>query len=83
MAEPVLKRGSSEPVVRDLQQALKALGHDPGAIDGVFGAGTESAVKAFQQAREIPADGIVGRVRRGFEQHPSVPGHCVSCHEVL
>ena len=62
MAEPVLKRGSSDPVMRDLQQALKALGHDPGAIDGVFGAGTESAVKAFQQAREIPVDGVVGRV---------------------
>ena len=62
MGEPVLKRGSNDPEVRDLQQALKTLGHDPGAIDGVFGASTESAVKAFQQAREIPADGIVGRV---------------------
>jgi len=62
MAEPVLKRGSNDPAVRDLQQALKTLGHDPGAIDGVFGASTEGAVKAFQQAREIPADGIVGRV---------------------
>lgn len=62
MAEPVLKRGSNDPAVRDLQQALKTLGHDPGAIDGVFGASTESAVKAFQKAREIPADGIVGRV---------------------
>jgi peptidoglycan hydrolase-like protein with peptidoglycan-binding domain len=62
MAEPVLKRGSNDPVVRDLQEALKALRHDPGPIDGVFGARTESAVKAFQQAREIPVDGIVGRV---------------------
>ena len=62
MAEPVLKRGSNDPAVRDLQQALKTLGHDPGAIDGVFGASTEGAVKTFQQAREITADGIVGRV---------------------
>ena len=62
MAEPVLKRGSNDPVVRDLQEALKSLGHDPGAIDGIFGARTESAVKAFQQAREIPVDGVVGRV---------------------
>jgi peptidoglycan hydrolase-like protein with peptidoglycan-binding domain len=62
MAEPVLKRGSNDPVVRDLQQALKALGHDAGPTDGIFGARTESAVKAFQQAREIPVDGIVGRV---------------------
>ena len=62
MAEPILKRGSRQPEVRDLQAALKALGHDPGPIDGDFGARTESAVKAFQQAREITADGIVGRV---------------------
>lgn len=47
MAEPVLRLGSSGPDVRDLQQALKALGHDPGPIDGVFGARTTSAVKAF------------------------------------
>ncbi|MBI2735416.1 MAG: peptidoglycan-binding protein [Rhodospirillales bacterium] len=62
MAEPVLKQGSNGPDVRDLQQALKALGHDPGSIDGVFGARTTSAVKAFQQVREIAVDGIVGRV---------------------
>ena len=62
MAEPLLKQGSKDPAVRDLQQALKTLGHDPGPVDGIFGARTESAVKAFQRAKEIPADGIVGRV---------------------
>lgn len=62
MAEPLLKRGSKVPEVRDLQAALKALGHDPGPVDGDFGTRTESAVKAFQQAREIAADGIVGRI---------------------
>jgi peptidoglycan hydrolase-like protein with peptidoglycan-binding domain len=62
MAEPILKKGSTDPAVRDLQEALKALGHDPGPIDGVFGAKTESAVKAFQQQRGITVDGIVGRV---------------------
>ena len=62
MAEPVLKKGSNDPAVRDLQEALKALGYDPGPIDGVFGENTDSAVREFQQAREIPVDGIVGRV---------------------
>jgi peptidoglycan hydrolase-like protein with peptidoglycan-binding domain len=62
MAEPVLKKGSNEPAVRDLQEALGALGHYHGPIDGAFGDATEAAVKAFQQAREIPADGIVGKV---------------------
>jgi peptidoglycan hydrolase-like protein with peptidoglycan-binding domain len=62
MAEPVLKKGSNDPAVHDLQEGLKALGYDPGPIDGIFGAKTESAVKKFQQAREIPVDGVVGRV---------------------
>ena len=62
MAEPLLKQGSKDPAVRDLQAALKTLGHDPGPADGVFGPRTERAVRAFQQAREIPVDGIVGRV---------------------
>ena len=62
MAEPNLQKGSTDPAVRDLQEALKALGHDPAPIDGVFGTTTETAVKAFQQARGITADGIVGKV---------------------
>ena len=62
MAEPNLQNGSTDPAVRDLQQTLKALGYNPGPIDGVFGAATEAAVKAFQQARGITADGIVGKV---------------------
>jgi len=62
VAEPNLQNGSTDPAVRDLQEALKALGHDPGPIDGVFGTTTETAVKAFQQARGITADGIVGKV---------------------
>jgi peptidoglycan hydrolase-like protein with peptidoglycan-binding domain len=62
MAEPALRRGSTEPEVRGLQGALKVLGHDPGPIDGVFGSRTEDAVRAFQQAKGIAVDGIVGRV---------------------
>jgi len=62
MAEPVLRKGSNDSAVKDLKEALRVLGFDPGPVDGVFGAQTESAVKKFQQAREIPADGVVGRV---------------------
>jgi peptidoglycan hydrolase-like protein with peptidoglycan-binding domain len=62
MAEPVLKKGSTDPAVRDLQEALKALGQYAGPIDGIFAATTEAAVKAFQQARGIKVDGIVGKV---------------------
>ena len=62
MAEPVLRPGSSGEAVRELQQALKGLGYDPGPVDGQFGARTEDAVKAFQTAQGIAADGIVGDV---------------------
>ena len=51
MAEPVLKKGSTDPAVRDLQEALRTLGFYSGPISGVFGATTETAVKAFQQAK--------------------------------
>ena len=40
-----------------LQEALAAKGFDPGPIDGVIGAGTRRALKAWQRARGVPADG--------------------------
>ena len=57
---PVLKRGSSGPDVLTLQTTLKQLGFDPRGADGVFGAGTEAAVIAFQKAKGLTPDGIVG-----------------------
>ncbi len=50
--------GSDE--VRTLQKRLKALGYYTGSVDGDFGAGTEAAVKAFQKANGLTADGKVG-----------------------
>jgi peptidoglycan hydrolase-like protein with peptidoglycan-binding domain len=62
MAEPVLRQGASGEVVKQLQSALKDLGYDVGAVDGKFGAQTERAVKAFQKAQGIAADGVVGAI---------------------
>jgi peptidoglycan hydrolase-like protein with peptidoglycan-binding domain len=62
MAEPVLHKGSNDPAVKDLQEALRSLGYDPGPADGVFGTKTETAVRAFQGARGIQPDGVVGRI---------------------
>jgi peptidoglycan hydrolase-like protein with peptidoglycan-binding domain len=62
MAEPVLRNGSRDPAVRDLQEALKVLGFNPGPIDGQFGTATEAAVKSFQQAKGITVDGVVGTI---------------------
>ena len=45
---------------RQIQQALKDLGFDPGAIDGKAGPMTRRAVIAFQRAHGLAPDGIVG-----------------------
>lgn len=56
-----LRKGSKGEQVKTLQRLLNALGHDCGSVDGDFGAKTEAAVRAFQKAERIEADGIVGR----------------------
>ncbi len=43
-----------------VQQKLAAKGFDPGVIDGIWGKRTDAAVRAFQAARGLQADGIVG-----------------------
>ncbi|MBF2064097.1 MAG: peptidoglycan-binding protein [Calothrix sp. C42_A2020_038] len=56
---PTLRFGNSGEAVRVLQRLLRSNGY-PVTIDGLFGALTESAVKAFQTRRGLVADGIVG-----------------------
>lgn len=56
----VLKKESSGPQVVSLQRKLKALGFNPGAIDGDFGPSTENAVRAFQKSRGLTPDGMAG-----------------------
>jgi lytic murein transglycosylase len=41
------------------QIALSRLGFDPGPADGVVGAGTRKALRAWQQDRQLPADGYL------------------------
>jgi hypothetical protein len=57
---PTVKVGSAGRAVLALQKRLVALGHDPGPVDGSFGAKTEVAVRRFQQANSLAADGVVG-----------------------
>jgi len=45
---------------RQIQTALKNAGYDPGAIDGEIGSKTKKAVKDFQTANGLNADGKVG-----------------------
>ncbi len=58
-ARQVLRRGMKVDQVAELQRQLAAAGF-PVTIDGDFGPGTEAMVKAFQRARGLEADGIVG-----------------------
>jgi peptidoglycan hydrolase-like protein with peptidoglycan-binding domain len=62
---PVLANGSNGAAVAALQEALTAYSNadpatNPGAIDGNFGPMTEAAVRAYQNDRGVPVDGIVG-----------------------
>lgn len=56
---PVLQLGSRGSSVTSLQARLAQLGFSAGAIDGIFGPQTQAAVKRFQGARGLRADGIV------------------------
>lgn len=57
-----LRRGDQGPEVVTLQQALVELGYLKGATDGNFGTGTMTAVKEFQAAEGLDADGIAGKL---------------------
>ncbi|MDZ8264066.1 peptidoglycan-binding domain-containing protein [Nostoc sp. ChiQUE01b] len=57
---PTLYFGSSGIAVRALQQLLVSNGYAV-RVDGIFGALTETAVKAFQNQRNLGVDGIVGQ----------------------
>ena len=60
-ALPTLRKGDKGQDVRTLQNALNEAGYDCGEVDGIFGTKTKNAVKAFQKAKGLKVDGIVGR----------------------
>lgn len=52
--------GSRGEEVRQVQKKLKELGYYSGAVDGIFGSGTQKAVRAFQKNCGLTVDGIAG-----------------------
>jgi N-acetylmuramoyl-L-alanine amidase len=57
----VLRQGSKGSEVKEMQRRLQQWGYYKGSVDGVFGAGTRSAVIAFQKKNGLTADGVVGK----------------------
>ena len=61
LGERILLRGMEGDDVRLVQRRLRQLGYYLGAVDGIFGLGTRSAVIAFQRAHSLAkVDGKVG-----------------------
>ena len=59
------------------QNALAKLGFDPGPIDAMIGMNTRVAIRAWQKARGLPADGylsveVLSRLRSEASGSPSV-----------
>lgn len=54
------RRGASGPEVVRIQQQLQESRFYSGPLDGLYGGGTESAVRNFQQHRGLNVDGVVG-----------------------
>ena len=54
------KAAGADPAVQKVQEQLKALGVDPGPIDGRMGPKTVAGIKAFQQMAGITVDGKIG-----------------------
>jgi peptidoglycan hydrolase-like protein with peptidoglycan-binding domain len=57
---PILRLGNRGSEVIKLQRLLQTLGFLKGSIDGDFGVGTETAVKAAQVRYGLQPDGVVG-----------------------
>ena len=57
---PTLRRGSRGDMVEELQALLNAKCGAGLEVDGIYGAATEAAVRAFQNGHGLTADGICG-----------------------
>jgi membrane-bound lytic murein transglycosylase B len=57
-AWPTGEQAMARDQMTDLQSELTALGYDAGPSDGLLGKRTRSALRAYQKAKKLPADGF-------------------------
>lgn len=57
---PTVRKGARGNITKLIQQRLNSVGFNL-STDGIFGSGTEKAVKVFQKNRGLTQDGIVGK----------------------
>lgn len=57
----VVPEVKTRPNIKQIQIALKNAGYNPGVIDGKTGRQTRDAIRAFQGANNLKADGKVGK----------------------
>jgi peptidoglycan hydrolase-like protein with peptidoglycan-binding domain len=56
---PTLRKGDRGEDVKRMQTLLNTFGHQL-KVDGIFGSGTDKAVRSFQKSHRLTVDGICG-----------------------
>jgi peptidoglycan hydrolase-like protein with peptidoglycan-binding domain len=65
VANPSAPPAETVALIKAVQQILTDQGYDPGTVDGVIGAGTIAAIKAFERDRSLAESGrISGKLLR-------------------
>jgi formylglycine-generating enzyme required for sulfatase activity len=59
--------------IREVQQSLRAAGHDPRGIDGNLGQGTRGAIRSWQRARGVAETGYLSAEMLRLLQEGSAP----------
>ena len=60
-----VKKGMQGKITRILQGLLLCNGYGTGGFDGIFGSGTEAAVREFQYQHALEVDGVAGKATFG------------------
>mgnify|MGYP002523117478 CR=1 FL=1 len=57
-----IAEGAEGNITHIIQAMLYCLGYDTNGVEGIFGSGTDRAVRQFQEDNGLSVDGIVGRL---------------------